>query len=139
MVRFRHEELKETKKHHKRELTLKAIVAKEEKKKLKAETMILQIEKFDCHGAVVQKEKRIKFLADHDLRLSRDDAIRSLGKLPDIRMDEDYDDLDIGTLLQSDEEDQTKCLIWNAYSTMRSLLCMHTMRRLLCMHSTMRS
>jgi hypothetical protein len=69
----------------------------------KAETMILQIEKFD-RAAVVQKEKRIKCLVD-DLGLSRDDAIRSVGKLPDIRMDEDYDDLDIGTLLQSDEED----------------------------------
>ena len=53
---------------------------------------------------MVQKEKRIKCLVD-DLGLSRDDAIRSVGKLPDIRMDEDYDDLDIGTLLQSDEED----------------------------------
>ena len=76
----------------------------------KAETVILQIEKFDRHGAaVVQKEKKIKCLVD-DLGLSRDDAIRTLGKLPDIRMDEDtrmdedYDDLDIGTLLQSDEE-----------------------------------
>jgi hypothetical protein len=81
----------------------------------KAEAMILQIEKFDRHGAaVVQKEKRIKCLVD-DLGLSRDDGIRTLGKLPDIRMDEDYDDLDIGTLPQSDEEDLTKCLIWNAY------------------------
>ena len=35
MIRFRHEELKDTKKYRKRELTLKAIVAKEEKSKSK--------------------------------------------------------------------------------------------------------
>ena len=78
---------------------------KAERKKLKAETMILDIERYIRYcAAVVQKEKRIKCLVD-DLGISSDDAIRTLGKLPDIRMDEDYEDLDIVTLLHSDEED----------------------------------
>ena len=106
VIRFRYEELKETKKHRKRELTLKAIMAKEEKqkikaeiqkikaetKKLKAETAILQIETFIRHSdAVVQNEMRIKELVDV-LGLSRDDAIGKLGKVPEFRTDEDYDE-----------------------------------------------
>jgi hypothetical protein len=58
-------------------LTLRAIATKEEKKKLKAETMRIQIETFDRRDAamVMQQEKRINFLVD-DLGLSRDNAIR---------------------------------------------------------------
>ena len=119
VVRFRHKELKETKKHRKRELTLKASVTMDKKKKLrveikklKTETEILDIERYNCHGAaVILRQKRIKCMVD-DLGISRDDAIQTLGPLPDIRMDEDiridedYNDLDIVTLLQSDEGEE---------------------------------
>ena len=119
VVHFRHKELKETKKHRKRELTLKTSVTMDEKKKLrveikklKTETEILDIERYNCHGAaVILRQKRIKCMVD-DLGISRDDAIQTLGPLPDIRMDEDiridedYNDLDIVTLLQSDEGEE---------------------------------
>ena len=65
---------------------------KAERKKLKAETMILDIERYNRHGAaVVQNETRIKELVDV-LGLSRDDAIGKLGKVPEFRTDEDYDE-----------------------------------------------
>lgn len=102
VLEFRRKELRQKKKHQKRELRLQGLVTKATRKKLNAETQKIRLEAFTRRGnAVVEHARHMKELID--LGMSREDAEQELGNVPSAHEEEEKDE-DITELLESDSD-----------------------------------